>query len=146
MVKIAAGLLAVFGALAIALASVGLYGLVAYSVNERRRELGIRMALGADRRAVLRLVLRDGMTLVLIGVAAGAGLSVVVSRALASLLLGVSPTDPVGFAAAAVMLLVSLTYSHHATPITAQAVAFIGTYLPAHRASRFDPLVALRQS
>jgi predicted permease len=130
MVKIAAGLLAVFGALAMALASVGLYGLVAYSVNERRRELGIRMALGADRRTVLRLVLRDGMTLVLIGVAAGAGLSLVVARALASLLLGITPTDPVSFATAAFLLI---------------AVAFIGTYLPAHRASRFDPLIALRQ-
>jgi len=131
MVKIAAGLLAVFGALAIALASVGLYGLVAYSVNERRRELGVRMALGADRRAVLRLVLRDGMTLVVVGVAIGVGLSLLVSRALASLLLGITATDPVSFAAAAFLLI---------------AVAFIGTYLPAHRASRFDPLIALRQS
>jgi predicted permease len=130
MVKIAAGLLAVFGALAIALASVGLYGLVAYSVNERRRELGVRMALGADRRAVLGLVLRDGMTLVLIGVAIGVGLSLVVSRGLGSLLVGTTPTDPVSFAAAAFLLI---------------TVAFIGTYLPAHRASRFDPLVALRQ-
>lgn len=130
MVKIAAGLLAVFGALAIALASVGLYGLVAYSVNERRRELGVRMALGADRRAVLGLVLRDGMTLVLIGVGIGVGLSLLVARALASLLLGLTPTDPVSFAGAALLLI---------------AVAFIGTYLPAHRASRFDPLIALRQ-
>jgi ABC-type antimicrobial peptide transport system permease subunit len=130
MVKIAAGLLAVFGALAIALASVGLYGLVAYSVNERRRELGVRMALGADRRAVLRLVLRDGMTLVLIGVAIGIGLSLLVARAVASLLLGTPPTDAVSFAGAVVLLI---------------AVAFIGTYLPAHRASRVDPLMALRQ-
>jgi predicted permease len=130
MVKIAAGLLVVFGALAIALASVGLYGLIAYSVNERRRELGVRMALGADRRAVLGLVLRDGMTLVLIGVAIGVGLSLLVARAVASLLLGTPPTDAVSFADAIFLLI---------------AVAFIGTYLPARRASRLDPLIALRQ-
>jgi predicted permease len=130
MVRIAAGLLTVFGVLAIALASVGLYGLVAYSVNERRRELGVRMALGADRAAVLRLVLRGGMTLVLIGVSVGLVLSLAVSRALASLLLGMAPTDPVSFAAASSLLM---------------GVAFIGTYLPAYRASRGDPLSALRR-
>jgi len=130
MVKIAAGLLAVFGALALALASVGLYGLVAYSVTQRRRELGVRMALGAGRGDVLRLVLRDGMSLVLTGLAAGIGLSLVVSRALASLLFGVSGSDPVSFAGASLLL---------------AAVAFVGSYLPARRASRFDPLMALRQ-
>jgi putative ABC transport system permease protein len=130
MVRIAAGLLTVFGVLAIALASVGLYGLVAYSVNERRRELGVRMALGADRAAVLRLVLRGGMTLVLIGVSVGLVLSLALSRALASLLLGMAPTDPVSFAAASSLLM---------------GVAFIGTYLPAYRASRGDPLSALRR-
>jgi ABC-type antimicrobial peptide transport system permease subunit len=129
MVKIAAGLLAVFGGLALLLASVGLYGLVAYSVNQRRRELGVRMALGAGRGDVLRLVLRDGMSLVLVGIAGGVGLSLLVSRALASLLLGVNGSDPVSFAGASVLL---------------AAVAFIGSYLPARRASRFDPLVALR--
>jgi predicted permease len=130
MVRIAAGLLAAFGTIAIALASVGLYGLIAYSVAERRRELGVRMALGANRRAVVGLVLRDGMTLVVLGLAVGAALSTLVSRALASLLLGVSSTDPVSFAVAASVLV---------------SVAFVGTYLPARRASRVDPLVALRQ-
>ena len=130
MVKIAAGLLAVFGGLALALASVGLYGLVAYSVNERRRELGVRMALGAGRTDVMRLVLRDGMTLVLVGVGVGLALAFLVSRALASLLLGITPNDVWSFATASLLL---------------AAVAFIGSYLPARRASRFDPLVALRE-
>src|SRR6266850_2453170 len=121
MVKIAAGLLAVFGALALVLASVGLYGLVAYSVNQRRRELGVRMALGAARSDVLRLVLRDGMGLVAIGVVAGLGLSLIVSRALASLLLGVNASDPISFAGASLLLV---------------GVALIGSYLPARRASR----------
>jgi predicted permease len=130
MMRIAAGLLAVFGALALALASVGLYGLVAYSVHQRRRELGVRMALGAARADVLRLVLRDGMGLVLVGLALGIGLSLLVSRALASVLLGINPGDPVSFAGASVLL---------------AAVAFFGSYLPARRASRFDPLMALRE-
>ena len=130
MMRIAAGLLAVFGALALALASVGLYGLVAYSVNQRRRELGVRMALGAARVDVLRLVLRDGMGLVVIGLAFGVGLSLLVSRALASLLVGVNASDPVSFAGASALL---------------AAVAFVGSYLPARRASRFDPLMALRE-
>ena len=130
MVKIAAGLLAVFGALALVLASVGLYGLVAYSVNQRRRELGVRMALGAGRGDVLRLVLRDGLSLVLVGIAGGVGLSLLVSRAMASLLLGVKGSDPVSLAGASLLL---------------AGVAFIGSYLPARRASRFDPLMALRQ-
>jgi predicted lysophospholipase L1 biosynthesis ABC-type transport system permease subunit len=131
MVKIAAGLLAVFGALALALASVGLYGLVAYSVNQRRRELGVRMALGAGRAEVLRLVMRSGMSLVLTGIACGVGLSLLVSRALASLLLGVNAADPLAFTAASVLL---------------AAVACVGSYLPARRASRLDPLFALRES
>ena len=130
MMRIATGLLAVFGALAIALASVGLYGLMAYSVNQRRRELSVRMALGADRGAVLRLVVREGMTLVAIGIVVGVGLSLAISRALASLLVGIAATDAVSFATAAVLL---------------TSVALFGTYLPARRASRFDPLVALRQ-
>jgi len=130
MMRIAAGLLAVFGALALALASVGLYGLVAYSANQRRRELGVRMALGATRGDVLRLVLRDGMALVMVGIAGGVGLSLLVSRALASLLLGVNGSDPVSVGGASALL---------------ASVAFIGGYLPARRASRLDPLISLRQ-
>ena len=87
------------------------------------------MALGAGRGDVLRLVLRDGMSLVLAGIAGGVGLSLLVSRALASLLLGVNGSDPVSFAGASLLL---------------AAVAFIGSYLPARRASRVDPMVALR--
>jgi predicted permease len=130
MMRIAAGLLAVFGALALALASVGLYGLVAYSVHQRRRELGVRMALGAARVDVLRLVLRDGMALVLVGIAFGLGLSLLVSRALASLLLGIDANDPVSFTGAPALL---------------AAITLVGSYLPARRASRYDPLIALRE-
>jgi predicted permease len=130
MARIAAGLLAVFGALALALASVGLYGLVAYGVNHRRRELGVRMALGAARGDVVRLVLREGLALVAVGLAVGLGLSLAVSRALGSLLVGVPSSDPASFAGGALLL---------------AAVAFVGSYLPARRASRFDPLIALRE-
>ena len=130
MMRIAAGLLAVFGALALALASVGLYGLIAYSVNQRRRELGVRMALGAARIDVLRLVLRDGMGLVSTGIAFGIGMSLLVTRGLASLLLGIDAADAVSFAGASALLTV---------------VAFLGSYLPARRASRFDPVIALRE-
>jgi hypothetical protein len=130
MVKIAAGLLAVFGALALALAGVGLYGVIAYSVNQRRRELGVRMALGAARGDVIRLVLRGGMGLVTIGLMVGVALSLAVSRALASLLFGINGTDPISFAGASLLLV---------------GVALVGSYLPARRASRFDPVVAIRE-
>jgi ABC-type antimicrobial peptide transport system permease subunit len=130
MTRIAAGLLAVFGVLALALASVGLYGLVAFSVHQRRRELGVRIALGAGHRDVLRLVLREGMGLVLVGLVAGVGLSLIVSRTLASLLVGVNPGDPVSLAGASTLL---------------AAIGLLGSYLPARRASRLDPLFALRE-
>jgi ABC-type antimicrobial peptide transport system permease subunit len=131
MMKIAAGLLAVFGALALVLAGVGLYGVVAYSVNQRRRELGVRMALGAARGDVVSLVLRGGIRVVTIGLIAGLGLSLAVSRALASLLLEINATDPISFAGASLLLV---------------GVALVGSYLPARRASRFDPVVTLRET
>jgi predicted permease len=130
MVKIAAGLLGVFGALALALAGVGLYGLVAYSAHQRRRELGVRMALGAGRGDVLRLVLRDGLLLVLVGITAGLGLSILLSRVLASLLLGVSGSDPIAYASASILLV---------------AVGVAGCYWPAYSASRLDALLAIRE-
>jgi putative ABC transport system permease protein len=130
MMKLATGLLAVFGALALGLACVGLYGILAYAVGQRQRELGLRMALGADRGAVLRLVLREAAMLVGVGVLLGLGLSAAAGRAVASLLFGLNPIDlPAFLGAAGTLTLVALGAS----------------YLPARRASRLDPSVALRR-
>jgi predicted permease len=122
-------LLSVFGLLALGLACIGLYGLLAYTVNLRKREIGLRMALGADQATVLRLVLKQGMTLVFVGVAVGLAASLAVGRVLSTMLYGVGAGDPASVAGAAAVLL---------------AVALVACYLPARRASRVDPLVALR--
>lgn len=129
MPKLAAGLLAAFGLLALGLASVGIYGLMAYSVARRRREIGLRMALGAGCTDVLRLVLRQALTLVAAGLALGVVGSLLVSRAASSLLYGLGLADPASFLGAATAL---------------AAVALLASYLPARRASRVYPLVALR--
>jgi ABC-type antimicrobial peptide transport system permease subunit len=129
--KIGVGLLGVFGLLALSLASVGLYGIMAYSVNQRRREIGIRMALGAGQASVLRLILRQGMILVISGVALGLILSLLLGRALSKFLYGVGGSDPASLAGASLVLL---------------TVAMVACYLPARRASRVDPLVALHES
>ena len=129
MMKLAAGLLGVFGALALSLASVGLYGVMAHTVGQRQREIGLRLALGADRAAVLHLVLSEAGALIAIGVAIGLACSAMASRGLASLLFGLSPIDPVAFGGASLLL---------------AAVAFAAGYLPARRASRLDPVIALR--
>jgi putative ABC transport system permease protein len=129
--KIGVGLLGVFGLLALSLASVGLYGIMAYSVNQRRREIGIRMALGAGQASVLRLILRQGMTLVISGVTLGLILSFLLGRALSKFLYGVGGSDPASLAGASLVLL---------------TVAMVACYLPARRASRVDPLVALHES
>jgi putative ABC transport system permease protein len=128
--RMGVALLSVFGLLALALASVGLYGILAYSVNLRKREIGLRMALGAARSSVLQLVLKQGMGLVGAGVAIGFSASLFVGRLLSRMLFGIGAADPVSVAAAAVVLF---------------AVGLLACYLPARWASRVDPLVALRE-
>jgi len=118
-----------FAGLALLLAAIGLYGVVAYSVSQRTNEIGIRIALGATREDVLRLVLRHGAGLALIGTALGFVASLATTRVLSSMLFEVSPDDPQTFLAVAVLLM---------------AVVLIASYIPARRASKVDPMVALR--
>jgi predicted permease len=128
--RIVLGLLGTFGLLALTLASVGLYGLLAYSVRGRQREIGVRMALGASRFAVLRLVLRQGMTLVAIGIAIGLTFSLLIGRVFSRMLFGLSPADPLALIGASAILLL---------------VAFLASYLPALTASHMEPMRALRE-
>ncbi len=129
--KIGVALLGIFGLLALGLASIGLYGIIAYSVSQRRREIGVRMALGAAQSSVLVLVLRSGMSLVLTGLAVGLVAALAVGRLLTRMLFGVSATDPISMTSAAAVLIV---------------VALMACYLPARSASRMDPIAALRES
>ena len=122
-------LLAAFAAAALLLAAVGLYGVVSHAVSQRTREIGIRVALGATRRDVMRLVLSSGAGAVAAGLAAGAGAALVLMRLMRSVLYEVSPGDPVAIAGAAAVL---------------AAVALAAHWLPARRASRVDPVVALK--
>jgi predicted permease len=127
--KSAAMLLTVMGSLAMGLASLGLYSVVAYSIAQRTQEIGIRMALGAQRGDILKLVVGQGMALAVTGVAAGIVAALGLTRFLSSLLFGVSATDPATFAGVAVLL---------------AAVAMVASYVPAQRAAQVDPMVALR--
>jgi putative ABC transport system permease protein len=131
MVKLGAGLLGVFGVLALGLSSVGLYGTIAYVVRQRQHEMGLRIALGAGPGAVRRLVLRQGMTLVILGVLFGLAASWLAGRAMSSVLYGLSATDPIAFLSA---------------PLVLSVVSLLAISIPAHRASRLDPLVALRET
>lgn len=127
--RLAAILLGALGILALTLASVGLYGVMAYSVTQRTREIGVRMALGADRSQVLTMVLRQAMTLVVIGLAIGVTAAMAVARVVTRLLFGMSALDPATFGGVCLILVV---------------VAMLASCVPAWRASRLDPLRALR--
>jgi ABC-type antimicrobial peptide transport system permease subunit len=122
-------LLTIFAAIALVLAAIGIYGLMSYSVEQQTQELGIRMALGAGKEQVLKLMVRQGMMPVGIGVAAGLAIAFGVTRLLSSLLYGVKPSDPLTFGGVAVVL---------------TSVALFAIYIPARRAMKVDPLVALR--
>ena len=122
-------LLSIFALLSLALASVGLYGVVSFSINQRRPELGLRIALGADPRDVLGLVLRQGMQPVVAGILCGLAGAALLAGVMKTLLFGVDPLDPLTFAAVASMLMV---------------VALAACYVPARRAMRVDPAGTLR--
>ena len=118
-----------FAVMALALAAVGIYGVMSYAVNERRQEIGIRMALGAQTADVLKLVVRNGLWLALVGVACGLAGAFALTRLITSLLFGVTPTDAMTFAAVSLGLI---------------AVVLLACFIPARRATKVDPLVALR--
>ncbi len=122
-------LLGLFAAIALLLAAVGIYGVMSYSVEQRTHEIGIRVALGADRRDTLNLVLLQALRMTVAGIAVGGAASFGLTRLLRAELFGVKPSDPLTFAVVPVVLL---------------AVALAGACIPALRASRVDPLVALR--
>jgi putative ABC transport system permease protein len=122
-------LLTIFAAVALALASVGIFGVLSYAVAQRTREIGIRMALGAQERAVLQMVVGQAMLLVVSGIGLGAVLALVISRGMSTMLFSVTATDPATFASVAAILC---------------AVALVASYIPARRATRVDPIVALR--
>ena len=127
--RLFASLLTIFGLIALTLSAVGIYSVIAYSVTQRTQEIGIRLALGAQRRDVLILVARQGLSLALIGVAIGLAGAFALTRLMVGLLFGVTPTDAVTFATVSLGLI---------------AVALIACYIPARRATKVDPLMALR--
>ena len=127
--RVAATLLTLFALLAVLVAAVGIYGVLSYGVTERTREMGIRLALGAQPRDLFKLVVGQGMSLTVVGLAIGVGASFALTRLIQRLLYGVSATDPLTF----VMI-----------PLLLAAVALLACYMPARRATRMNPLAALR--
>jgi ABC-type antimicrobial peptide transport system permease subunit len=127
--RLLAQLLTLFAALALVLSTIGIYGVLSYMVNERRREFGIRLALGATPASVIRMVLGTGLILTLAGIGAGLAIAFAAGRALTSLLYGVGSTDPLTMWA--VVLLIGV-------------VALLACYIPGRSATRVDPMVALR--
>ena len=122
-------LLSVFAVIALLLSSIGIYGVLSYVVAQRTREIGIRIALGAQRSTVLRLMLGEGMRMAVVGVAVGIALALALTRLMASQLYAISATDPLTFTGVAIILV---------------GVALFASYIPARRAMRVDPMAALR--
>jgi putative ABC transport system permease protein len=122
-------LLAAFGGLAVVLAAIGMYGVISYSVAQRTREIGIRMALGAARASVFRLVIVQGARMATVGIVTGLAASAAITRWMAGFLYGVTPLDPVTFAV---------------VPVLLAGIALVACYVPARRATRVDPVTALR--
>jgi putative ABC transport system permease protein len=127
--RLSTSLLGFFGGLALLLAAVGIYGVVSYRVGQRTRELGIRVALGAQRSDLLRLVLGKGGLMIFVGAVLGLAGALFLTRLMASLLYGISPRDPLTFSAVTLLL---------------TGVGFLASYIPARRASKVDPTIALR--
>ena len=119
-----------FALTALLLAGLGIYGTISYLVSERTHEIGIRLALGANRRMIMRMILRQGLELAIAGAAVGLIGALIVSRLMAGVLYGVAPTDPLTFAGVTLVL---------------TAVALAACYIPARRATRVDPMFALRE-
>jgi putative ABC transport system permease protein len=129
--RVSMQLFTVFACAALLLATVGIYGVMAYSVTQRTQEIGIRMALGAQKSDILRLVVRQGMTLAMIGVLVGVACAFALTRIISGLLFGVGANDPATFVAISLLLV---------------GVAFIACYLPARRAAKLNPVVALTRN